>query len=131
MTSFQLIPQSNNYYITNENGKQIDASIYIRVNNENEELILFFEDVEIENAIIIVPKLELIGLLEGGKKKFTKIDFIHSLLQKSQRASNYTIINNLINNDLIEFYNFTEREIEFNTFWEFDRFGKRIIVKEL
>lgn len=124
---FRLIPQSNIYSVTNEDGKALDVSIYLRKNGGYDELILIFNDIETKNVIIIDPNFKLIGLSEGGRKEFIKVSFTSSLYQKSKRADKYMVINNLVNN-LIKTNTFSKNKIEFDTFWEYEQLGKTIVI---
>lgn len=126
--SSQLISQNYNYSVTDEIGKPLNTSVYVRKKeNNNYELILIFNDFETKNVIIINPKLKLIGLAEGGRKEFLKINAGSLLFQKSKKADNYMIVNDSIN-DLIKQNSFSNEKIEFDTFLEYKKLGKKIII---
>lgn len=123
----KLIPQTHDYSVSNETGKSLNTSIYVRKKENNNELILIFNDFETKNVIIINPELKLIGLSEGGRKEFIKIN-ASLLFQKSKKADKYMIVNNPIN-DLIKQNSFSNKEIEFDTFLEYKKLGEKIIIK--
>lgn len=124
----RILPMTHRYSVTNETGENVDASIYIRKKENCEELILIFNNIESKNILIINRSLKSIGLSEGGKKEFIRINSVPFLIQISKKANNYMVINNLINIDLIKKSEFHNTKIVFDTFWEYKKVGKKIVI---
>lgn len=131
----------NTYTISNEKGENIPAKIYSRtitstVNDKEEkvyEILVFFEDdknIKYYNPILFIPKLKIVGIVDGGKKDFLFIG--NNLFQKSEKANQFTsLTNSLIFDGTPPIYeiSFKEKEIVFNSFEGLKKYGTNLILK--
>ena len=98
-----LLKHENTYTISNEKGDIINAKIYSRtvtakVNNKEEhiyQILVFFDDdqkMKYYNPILFIPKLNMVGVVEGGKNEF--LFFGNNVFQKSLKANEFTSLTN-------------------------------------
>jgi len=136
-----LLKHENTYTISNEKGDIINAKIYSRtvtakVNNKEEhiyQILVFFDDdqkMKYYNPILFIPKLNMVGVVEGGKNEF--LFFGNNVFQKSLKANEFTSLTNSLifdNNPPINKIIFKNNSIVFNSFEGLKIYGKNLILK--
>lgn len=114
------------YTIVNETNDKVPGTVYYRnvdvnVGGKKEnvyELVIFF-DKELKmkfNPIVVVPKYELIGVVERGESGFIK--FGNKLYQLSDESNKFTLLNNttFFDDPPIKKMSFEDKSITFNSF---------------
>ncbi len=129
------------YNVINEGGKTIPAKIYSRtvqskISDKEErvyEILIFFDDnqdMKSYNPILVIPKYNMIGIVDGGKREF--LFFGNTVFQKSEKSNKFTsLTNSLIFDDKppIDKIVFKDNEIVFNSFEGLKKYGKNITLK--
>lgn len=135
-----FLKHENTYSISNEKGETINAKIYSRtitskINDKEEDvyqILVFFDDdnkMKHYNPILFIPKLNMVGIVEGGKKEF--LSFGNNMFQKSEKANEFTSLTNSLifdNNPPINKIIFKDNSIVFNSFEGLKIYGKNLIL---
>lgn len=139
LRDIKMLHMDENYTIVNEANKTITATIYdrnvdVKVGEKYEnvdELVVFFDrELNLKyNPIVIVPKYQLIGVIEGGENGFIRIG--NKVFQCSDKANPFTLLDNAAFFDLppITEKQFENHRILFNSFEGLKKYGNTIILK--
>ena len=133
-----LLVKEENYAIVNETNRKIPATFYsknvvVEVGGKAEsvyEILIFFDEEQELNPIVIIPKYKLIGLVEGGRRGFIK--FGSNVLQLSDDSNKFNMLNDtaFFDDPPIKQMRFDHDYIVFNTFKGLKKYGATIILRK-
>ncbi|MDF0720092.1 hypothetical protein P0M11_08780 [Kaistella sp. PBT33-4] len=133
-----LLVKEENYAIVNETNRKIPATFYsknvvVDVGGKAEsvyEILIFFDEEQELNPIVIIPKYKLIGLVEGGRRGFIK--FGSNVLQLSDDSNKFNMLNDtaFFDDPPIKQMRFDHDYIVFNTFKGLKKYGATIILRK-
>ena len=122
--------KSADYEIVNEHNEIIPAHVFVKNrtsdNKVTYELIVYFPSEANYKYLTIVPSHKLIGLADQTDQNIV-VFFNERLAYLYPDGSRFMVLNGTIDNLIDNFY-FSEKQIKFNTFEDFRKFGKQIIV---
>ncbi len=131
--------KEENYAIVNETNRKIPATFYsknvfVYVGGKAEnvyEILIFFDEEQKLNPIVIIPKYKLIGVVEGGRRGFIK--FGSNVLQLSDDTNKFIMLNDatLFDEPPIKNIRFEQGIILFNSFNGLKKYGPSLIMKKL
>ena len=134
-----LLVKEENYAIVNETNRKIPATFYsknvvVDIGGKAEsvyEILIFFDEEQELNPIVIIPKYKLIGLVEGGRRGFIK--FGSNVLQLSDDSNKFIMLNDatFFDEPPIKNIRFEDDYIVFNTFKGLKKYGPTLIMKKL
>ncbi|EKB60679.1 hypothetical protein HMPREF9700_00174 [Bergeyella zoohelcum CCUG 30536] len=134
-----VLKRETRYLITNEWNEPIPAKVYSRIvkseiNGEKEEIyqiLIFFDNKNTYNPVLIIPKYSVIGIVEGGRGEFWNFNGI--MFQKSKKSNEYTSLTNILvfdDSPPIVYISFETNKIIFNTFGNLTEYGQKIILNK-
>ncbi|QFG52476.1 hypothetical protein [Chryseobacterium sp.] len=133
-----LLVKEENYAIVNETNRKIPATFYsknvvVDIGGKAEsvyEILIFFDEEQELNPIVIIPKYKLIGLVEGGRRGFIK--FGSNVLQLSDDSNKFNMLNDtaFFDDPPIKQMRFDHDYIVFNTFKGLKKYGATIILRK-
>jgi hypothetical protein len=129
-----ILSKTEMYYTINEKGKEIKAKFYLKQKNlqgdkVKEIIVRFKEGSERDYYLILIPDRKWVGRPNQSKKDYTLI--LNKWLYQSESGGKFKIINTPDGagvHQLIEQSNFNNDTIRFNTFDEFEKMGKEIVI---
>ena len=130
---------NKDYIITNELGEEIPAQI-IKKKNDSYFIIFSINELLPYSTLVISPKNKLIGIPNGGNRRFFNITNNY-IYDKNSNDDSYKILyingkepytnNNYPNQDpVIKNIVFLDDEINFNSYDKLNDYGKKIILKK-
>ncbi|PQA60130.1 hypothetical protein [Siphonobacter curvatus] len=123
--------RTKQYAVFNDQHLPLDACLFDKKqtldNESTHELILYFPSENTYNYLTIVPEHKLIGLANRTNKNLYVLPG-EKLAYMCPEGSLFTPLNTLFLNQLFK-HHFSKGSIEFDTFDDLKKMGKRILIK--